>query len=112
MKKILPYLTLLLSTAAIVLASLAYARSSSRAEAIVQEREQAFIRRMKPTLLNIYAGMDLEKIDTEPKTIEDLLEPWFNAMEAMGKSEPANPPVHRPADTARPLPTRDAASVR
>ena len=85
MKKVLPYLTLLLSTAAIVLAGVAYARSSSRAQAIVREREQAFIRRMEPALLKMYDDMDLKKPEGEPDTIEDLLEPLIKTLEPIQK---------------------------
>ena len=100
MRKTLPYLALLLSTIAIVLAGVAYARSSCRAETTIRERERAFIDRMWPLVERMYKDMPVEVPHTKPDTIAVLLEPFLQSWLATQERDTANQRIHQAPDGA------------
>jgi hypothetical protein len=86
MEKAMLYFSVFLSIGAIALASLSYTRAASQAQAMLKEREQAFIQRLGPSLTKMYDDMKVVH-EKDPKTIEALLEPLIKLSEPelMGK---------------------------
>jgi len=75
------YVSLLLSLAAIVLATLVWLDSAARAERALEQREKALFRRYKPAIMKFYEDINVEMPSKDPETTEELLDPMLKLLQ-------------------------------